>query len=58
VEIGTEAELFPEKEYIYGIFVAVKTRKTLGKVSDIPTHDIPFSPVTDLLGDYLYYRIL
>ncbi len=23
VEIGTEAALFPEKEYIYGIFVAV-----------------------------------
>ncbi len=23
VEIGAEAALFPEKEYIYGIFVAV-----------------------------------
>jgi hypothetical protein len=24
VEIGAEAALFPEKEYIYGIFVAVQ----------------------------------
>jgi hypothetical protein len=24
VEIGAEATLFPEKEYIYGIFFAVK----------------------------------
>jgi hypothetical protein len=27
VEIGAEAALFPEKEYISGIFVAVKTKK-------------------------------
>jgi hypothetical protein len=26
VEIGAEAALFPEKEYIYGIFVAVQKR--------------------------------
>jgi hypothetical protein len=30
VEIGAEAALFPEKEYIYGIFVAVwfETKRT------------------------------
>jgi hypothetical protein len=28
VEIGAEAALFPEKEYINGIFVAVHIRKT------------------------------
>jgi hypothetical protein len=28
VEIGAEAALFPEKEYINGIAVAVKTCKT------------------------------
>jgi hypothetical protein len=27
VEIGTEAALFPEKEYINGIFVAVQVQK-------------------------------
>jgi hypothetical protein len=27
VEIGAEAALFPEKEYIYGIFVAVQELK-------------------------------
>ncbi len=26
VEIGTEAEQFPEKEYINGIFIAVQAR--------------------------------
>jgi hypothetical protein len=26
VEIGAEAALFPEKEYIYGIFVAVHSK--------------------------------
>jgi hypothetical protein len=28
VEIGAEAALFPEKEYIYGIFVAVHANKS------------------------------
>jgi hypothetical protein len=28
VEIGTEAEQFPEKEYINGIFIAVLAPKT------------------------------
>jgi hypothetical protein len=27
VEIGAEAALFPEKEYLYGIFIAVKVPK-------------------------------
>jgi hypothetical protein len=27
VEIGAEAELFPEKEYVSGIFVAVWAKK-------------------------------
>ncbi len=29
VEIGTEAALFPEKEYIKGIFVAVSNKTNL-----------------------------
>jgi hypothetical protein len=29
VEIGTEATQFPEKEYIYGIFLAVCPLKTI-----------------------------
>jgi hypothetical protein len=32
VEIGTEAMQFPEKEYINGIFLALKTERTEGKV--------------------------
>jgi hypothetical protein len=32
VEIGTEAALFPEKEYINGIFVAEWATETLEKV--------------------------
>jgi hypothetical protein len=31
VEIKTEAKQFPQKEYINGIFVAVKVRKHAGK---------------------------
>ncbi len=35
VEIGTEAAQFPEKEYRYGIFVAVlNAEKRRGKISD------------------------
>jgi hypothetical protein len=30
VEIGAEATLFPEKEYINGIFIAVQTKHELG----------------------------
>jgi hypothetical protein len=30
VEIGAEAALFPEKEYISGIFVAVQEQKSIG----------------------------
>ena len=30
VEIGAEAALFPEKEYISGIFVAVQEHKSIG----------------------------
>ncbi len=31
VEIGTEATQFPEKEYINGIFLVLKTERTEGK---------------------------
>jgi hypothetical protein len=34
VEIGTEATLFPEKEYINGIFLAVLPGKDLGQAVD------------------------
>ncbi len=34
VEIGAEAALFPEKEYISGIFVAVHGR--MGQCSSVP----------------------
>ncbi len=37
VEIGTEAALFPEKEYISGIFVAVR-RYTFQFPRDIVAH--------------------
>jgi hypothetical protein len=36
VEIGAEAPLFPEKEYISGIFVAVHPFKLASQVTDIP----------------------
>ncbi len=39
VEIGAEAALFPEKEYINGIFVAVLIKKT---------PSCPFHPVLSL----------
>jgi hypothetical protein len=42
VEIGAEAALFPEKEYINGIFVAVWSQAIIN----------PFSPIT---VEYLYY---
>jgi hypothetical protein len=32
VEIGTEAALFPEKEYVSGIFLAVQEREDLNSV--------------------------
>ena len=36
VEIGAEAALFPEKEYINGIAVAVWSTKTLDAVAALP----------------------
>jgi hypothetical protein len=33
VEIGAKAALFPEKEYINGIFVAVKTSSPISSIS-------------------------
>jgi hypothetical protein len=32
VEIGAEAALFPEKEYISGIFVAVQDEIVIGQI--------------------------
>jgi hypothetical protein len=34
VEIGDEAALFPEKEYIYGIFVAVQWPITFHRAAE------------------------
>jgi hypothetical protein len=36
VEIGADAALFPEKEYIKGIFVAVRVRKDLNSSFECP----------------------
>ncbi len=34
VEIGAEAALFPEKEYISGIFVAVREKRKLESIHE------------------------
>ena len=40
VEIGAEAALFPEKEYISGIFVAVQSMGSKGPVCrNVPNPD-------------------
>jgi hypothetical protein len=41
VEIGAEATLFPEKEYINGIFVAVQAKQRSLQIRNIWLYDQP-----------------
>jgi hypothetical protein len=50
VEIGAEAALFPEKEYINGIFVAVQDTKLWYR------HDEPNEPIKEGLLSFVLHK--
>ncbi len=56
VEIGAEAALFPEKEYINGIAVAVRIYCTsvLGRVSEYNYEGCRFAPWEILFDSCIY----